>query len=47
MSLSDELKFYDGYSGVFVYDYRIGGYMQVVLNNTTLSRGTSYVPSNK
>lgn len=44
---SDELKFYDGYSGVFVYDYRIGGYMQVVLNNTTLSRGTSYVPSNK
>lgn len=43
---SNELKFYDTYSGVFVYDYRINGYMQVVLNNTTLSRGTHYVPVN-
>lgn len=41
---SNEIYFYNDYPGVFVYEYRISAYMQVVLNNTVINRGNKYIP---
>ena len=46
---SDERYFYNDCPGVFVYDYRVSAYMQVILNNTVINRSNKYIPyqSNK
>lgn len=37
---SDYIYFLKGIPGMFIYDYRVDNYWQVILNDTTINRGT-------